>query len=147
MTGVSASRAVAASVTAGSTSQSIATSSAASSALARLSATTATTASPCQVAVSRGSAYCGADFRPSRWVSTPTHGSWISASSRPATTAMTPGAAFAAAVSIERMRAWACGERTNAACPARALSSMSSTKVPRPSARRGALGRGTERPM
>ena len=105
MTVVAGSSAVSASVTDGSTSQSIFTSSAASSALARLSATTATTASPCQVAVSSGSAYCGADLRPWRCDSTPTQGSWISASSGPVTTAITPGAALAAAASMDPIRA------------------------------------------
>jgi hypothetical protein len=35
--------------------------------------------------------------------------------SAPVSTASTPGAAFALAVSIDRMRAWACGERNT--CP------------------------------
>ena len=35
---------------------------------------------------------CGADFRPLRCESTPTHGVQYSATARPSTTAMTPGA-------------------------------------------------------
>ena len=49
----------------------------------------------------RRSAYCGADFRPFRCVSTPTQGVITLASSAPVTTAMTPGAFFAASASIE----------------------------------------------
>ena len=41
------------------------------------------------------------------------------ASSAPVTTAMTPGAALAASVSIDTMRACACGERTKATWPMR----------------------------
>ena len=52
-------------------------------------------------------ACCGADLMPLRCVSTPTHGVMTLASSAPVTTAMTPGAFFAAAVSIAVMRAWA----------------------------------------
>ena len=52
-------------------------------------------------------------------VSTPTHGVITAASSAPVTTATTPGAFFASAVSILLMRACACGERTNATCTMR----------------------------
>ena len=51
---------------AGSGCQSTASAATPSSAAARLSATTATTGSPCQVARSSGSGYCGADFMPFR---------------------------------------------------------------------------------
>ena len=56
---------------------------------------------------------------PLRWVSTPTQGVMTFASSAPVTTAMTPGAFFAAAVAIAVMRACACGERTKATCAMR----------------------------
>ena len=52
-----------------------------------------------------GDRACGADFRPFRWVSTPTHGVMTFASSAPVTTAMTPGDFFAASVAILTMRA------------------------------------------
>ena len=64
-------------------------------------------------------AYCGADLMPLRCVSTPTHGVITLASSAPVTTATTPGAFFAAAVSMLLMRACACGERTKATCAMR----------------------------
>ena len=86
---------------------------------ARLRATTAHTASPCQQARSMAMAYCGADLRPLRCVSTPTHGVMTFASSAPVTTATTPGAFFAAAVSMFLMRACACGERRKATCAMR----------------------------
>jgi hypothetical protein len=69
-------------------------------------------ASPCQHARSTAIAFCGADLRPLRWVSTPTHGVHTFASSAPVTTAITPGAPLAASASICLMRACACGERT-----------------------------------
>src|SRR5215510_624493 len=48
------------------------------------------------------------------------------ASSAPVSTASTPGSAFAALASIDLMRAWACGERTNTArvSPGRLTSSV-----------------------
>src|SRR6185295_8581097 len=62
------------------------------------------------------------------------------------TTAITPSACFAAAVSIATMRACACGERTYATCPMRG-SATSLTYCPRPSVRRVRFGRGTDRPI
>ena len=91
-------------------------------------------------------ACCGADLMPLRWVSTPTQGVMTFASSAPVTTAMTPGAFFAAAASIDVMRAWACGERTKATCTMRG-SATSLTYWPRPCVSRARLGRGTERPI
>ena len=79
------------SVTASSSSYSTSTNSAASSATARLVATMAATASPCQQTRSIAIACCGADLRPFRCESTPTHGVMTAASSLPVTTAMTPG--------------------------------------------------------
>ena len=146
MTSVAASSAVSMSTTGGSSAYSIATSSAASSASARVRATTATTASPCQQARSMASGYCGADLMPLRCVSTPTHGVQTPASSGPVTTATTPGAFFAAAASMLLIRAWAWGERTNATCAMRG-STTSLTYCPRPCKSRPRLGRGTERPM
>ena len=67
---------------------------------ARLRATTAQTASPCQHARSTAMACCGADLMPFRCVSTPTQGVITFDSSAPVTTAITPGALFAAAASI-----------------------------------------------
>ncbi len=61
-------------------------------------------------------ACCGADLMPFKCVSTPTQGVITLASSAPVTTATTPGAFFASAVSIFLMRAWACGERRKATC-------------------------------
>ena len=83
---------------------------------------------------------------PLRWVSTPTHGVITLASSAPVTTAITPGAFFAAAVSIAVMRAWACGERTKATCAMRGKVT-SLTNWARPCVRRARFGRGTERPI
>ena len=53
------------------------------------------------------SACCGADLIPFRCVSTPTQGVMTLDNSGPVTTAITPGAFFAAAVSIVLMRACA----------------------------------------
>ena len=86
---------------------------------ARVRATTAATASPCQQARSTAMACCGADLMPLRWVSTPTHGVITFASSAPVTTATTPGAFSPSAASMFLMRACACGERTNATCAMR----------------------------
>src|SRR5580704_18372375 len=103
MTGVLASSAVSASVTAGKTSYSTSTSAQASSASARLLATTAHTASPCQQARSTAIACCGADLMPFKCVSTPTQGVITLASSGPVTTATTPGADFACPASMVLM--------------------------------------------
>src|SRR6185312_6837787 len=89
---------------------------------------------------------CGADLMPFRCVSTPTHGVITFDSSAPVTTAMTPGAVLAWAASIFLMRAWACGERTNATWPMRG-STTSLTYWPRPCVSRDKFGRGTERPI
>jgi hypothetical protein len=75
-------------------------------------ATTAQTASPAQQARSTAIAFCGADLMPLRCVNTPTQGVITLASSAPVTTAMTPGAFFAAAALIDLIFACACGERT-----------------------------------
>ena len=83
---------------------------------------------------------------PFKCVSTPTHGVITCASSAPVTTAMTPGAFFAAAASIPVMRAWAWGERTKATCAMRGKV-RSLTNWARPWVRRARLGRGTERPI
>ena len=91
-------------------------------------------------------ACCGADLMPLRWVSTPTQGVMTFASSAPVTTAMTPGAFFAASVSMLLMLACACGERTNATCAMRG-STTSLTNCARPCDSRARLGRGTERPI
>ena len=91
-------------------------------------------------------ACCGADLMPLRCVSTPTQGVITLDSSAPVTTAMTPGIAFAAAVSIALMRACACGERTNATCAMRG-SVTSLTNCARPCVSRARFGRGTERPI
>ena len=84
-------------------------------------ATTAQTASPAQQARSTAMACCGADLRPLRCVSTPTQGVMTLASSAPVTTAITPGAFFAAAASIAldaaRARA-ASARRRHAPCAA-----------------------------
>ena len=146
ITGVLASSAVSGSVTAGRGWYFTSTSSQASSACARVRATTAHTASPCQQARSKAIACCGADFRPFRWVSTPTQGVITLVNSAPVTTAITPGAFMALSVVVLTMRAWACDERTNATCVMRGtLTSL--TYCPRPCVRRCKFGRGTERPM
>src|SRR5262249_28503369 len=105
--GVCGSSAVSASVTAGSSSYATSTSAQPSSDSARLRATTAHTASPCQQARSTAMACCGADLMPLRWVRTPTQGVITLVTSAPVTTAMTAGACLAAAVSIAVMRACA----------------------------------------
>ena len=92
MTGVCGSSAVRMSVTASSSSYSTLTTSAASSARARLVATIAATASPCQQTRSIAMACWAADLRPFKCESTPTQGVMTAASSSPVTTAMTPGA-------------------------------------------------------
>src|SRR5207247_399434 len=60
-------------------------------------------------------------------------------------TRVTPGMAAAARVRIATMRAWACGERTNAACSIPA-SLTSSTKRPSPRRNRGSSRRLTAAP-
>ncbi len=100
MTGVFGSSAVLIFVTASSASYSTETTSAASSATALLVATTAATASPCQQTRSIAIACCGADFRPFKCESTPTHGVMTAASSSLVTTATTPVMRFAAVTSI-----------------------------------------------
>ena len=81
MTGVALSSAVSMSATGGSICQAIEILATASSATARLSATTAATASPAQVAVVSGRGSCGADFMPLRWARTATQGSQCGARS------------------------------------------------------------------
>ena len=84
---------------------------------------------------------------PLRWVSTPTHGVITLASSAPVTTAITPGARFAA-VGIDRlMRAWAWGERTNATCAMRGSTTSLTILRRAPGSGAPRFGRGTERPM
>ena len=96
------------------------TSSAASSAWARVRATTMATGSPTQQARSTAIGYCGADFMPGKQVSVPTHGAVHTfASSAPVMTSATPAWLLASLVSMETMRAWAWGLRTNAACSMR----------------------------
>ena len=68
------------------------------------------------------------------------------AASSPVITATTPGSASAALLSIERMRAWACGLRSAAAC-AMFGSVMSSMKRPRPARKRGSSLRSMRVPM
>ena len=87
------------------------TASAASSAAARLVATTAATASPCQQTWPMAMARCGADLSPFRCDSTPTQGVMTSASCCPVTTAMIPGIRLAASTSMRMILAWAWGER------------------------------------
>jgi hypothetical protein len=134
------------STTAGSSSHSTSTSAAASSPWLRDSATTTATASPWQHARSMAIACCGGDLMPFRCPRTATQGVQYSATARPSNTAITPGALSALAKSSLRMRACACGLRTNTAC-ARRGKRKSSTKAPRPCSRRWALGRGTLWPM
>ena len=93
---------------------------------ARVVATTATTGSPTQHARSSAIGCSGGDFSPLRWASTATHGVQTFARSAPVKTRRTPRTSFAAAVSIEVMRAWAKWERTKATCTMRG-STMSST--------------------
>ena len=99
-TGVSGFSAVSMSATGVFSVQSTVISSAASSAIERVSATTATTGSPCQVARSTARAYCGTDFK-AGWLSmVPVQGVMRSAISFPVTTATTPGSSEAAFVSM-----------------------------------------------
>ena len=114
--------------------------------MARVSATTAATASPTQVARSTGRGRCGADFMPLRCASTATQGSQWGARSWPVNTRSTPGSCRASAVSMPAILACASGLRTNATCTMRG-STMSSTNWPRPSTSFFTLGRGTDLPM
>ncbi len=134
------------STAAGSGSYSILTRATASSATARVSATTAATASPAHVARSSGRGSCGADFMPFKWASTATHGSQCLARSAPVNRRTTPGIAIASAPSILRILACGCGLLTNATCTMRG-STMSSTNWPRPSTSFFAFGRGIDLPM
>ena len=111
------------STTGGSGSHSTSISSSASSARARLSATTIATISPTYRARSRQRANCGA-WRTSKRIAAaspggtaPKSGSGFIQRSRSANvkTRSTPESALAAAVRISTMRAWAWGERRNAA--------------------------------
>ena len=113
-----------------SASYSTTTRSAASLAWAAVSATTIATGSPTKrtrsVMQQRVRAHSRAG-EPSRLISRMSAGGFIgigvcgislipsAAASAPVSTASTPGMVRASAVSIERMRAWACGERTRAA--------------------------------
>ncbi len=64
--------------------------------------------------------YCGADFMPGKQVSVPTHGPVHSlATSAPVMILTTPGCRLASVVSMPRIRAWAKGLRTKAACSMR----------------------------
>ena len=108
------------STTAGSVSYSTSIASAASRAWIAVSATTIATWSPTCSTLSTQMIGCGGSFmgEPSRlWISQPQGKPPIfeSATSRPVKIATTPGIARAAAVSIETMRACACGERRKAA--------------------------------
>jgi hypothetical protein len=62
---------------------------------------------------------------PGRFAAEATSGVQTSATSVPVITRATPGIAAASAASIDRMRAWACGLRTNAACSMRGTSMSS----------------------
>ena len=133
--------------TTGSTSYSTTTRSHASSAMARDSATTAATTSPAWRTLSRGRVWrtpwrtavpgTGLGMRAG-------HGFWMSAMSAAEITASTPGSASAAVASMRRMRAWACGLRTMAACATPGIS-RSSTNVPRPVSSRASSRRGMRR--
>ena len=112
---------------AGSASQSMATSSAASLASLRVAATTIATISPTWQASGKMIGCCSGltvgepsllTMRISAGWLLLICGSGLSRSARissEVSTASTPGAFLAAAVSSARMRAWACGERTNTA--------------------------------
>ncbi len=63
--------------------------------MARLSATTAATGSPCQEALPMASGRCIADFIPWKWASVPTQPEQTGAMSSPVTMAITPGTARA----------------------------------------------------
>jgi len=126
ISGVAGSSAVCISVTAGRSCHSTCRCCSASSACARVSATTATTGSPCQQARSIASACCGADFMPARWPSVATHGWQTVATSAPSTIAITPGIARAASRVILTMRQCATGERQYTTCAMRG-SLMSTT--------------------
>ncbi len=113
------------STTAGRDSYSTAMAASASSASARLAATTAQSGSPTQVTRSTASACWGAERRPLKWPSTPTHGVHTRASSAPVTTATIPGIALAAAVSRAVMRACASGLRRKATWVSRCTATSS----------------------
>src|SRR5438874_9653288 len=141
------------STTGGSGSHSTSISAAASSARARLSATTIATISPTWRVRSRQRANCGA-WRTSNVTAAarpggaaPKSGSgFIQRSRSPCVkTAATPGSAFDAAVWIRTIRAWAWGERTNAAWSMEG-SVTSSTNRPSPRRNRGSSRRFTAAP-
>ncbi len=73
-------------------------------------------------------------------------GTVIASRSAPVSTATTPGSARAAETSTESTRAWAIGERTNAACSMPG-SLMSSTYRPAPVRMRGSSERLTLAPV
>ena len=73
--------------------------------MARLSATTAATGSPCHEALPVASGRWVADFIPAKCASVPTQPEHTGTMSSPVTTAATPGRARALAASIEAMRA------------------------------------------
>jgi hypothetical protein len=83
----------------------------ASSAMYRSVAATAATASPGKRTRSTVMACCGTGSAQNAGIGL----TWASASS-PVNTATTPGSARAALVSIDRIRAWACGLRSTAPC-------------------------------
>ncbi len=114
--GAPASAACAVSVTAGSGSQSMSIASAASLARSMLSANTAATASPTKRAHARvstryGGSKLGAPSGAVRFTRELKLPRPATSASSPVSTRCTPGMASAAAVSMRRMRAAACGER------------------------------------
>src|SRR5436190_16287729 len=141
------------STTGGSGSHSTSISATASSARARLSATTIATISPTWRARSRQRANCPAWRRSNVTAAArpggaaPKSGSGFIQRSRSlyVKTAATPDSAFAAAVWIRAMRAWAWGERTNAAWSMEG-SVTSSTNRPSPRRNRGSSRRFTAAP-
>jgi len=76
----------------------------------------------CQQTWSIAIACCGADLRPFRCDSTPTHGVMTAASCSACHVATTPGTRLAAVASIPVILAWAWGERRNTTCAIRGSS-------------------------
>jgi len=105
MTGVDGSSAVSGSVTAANGSHSTRTRETPSSAMARLSATTAATGSPCHEALPMARGRCMADFIPWKCARVPTQPEQTGAMSSPITAATTPRSARAPVESIAAIRA------------------------------------------
>ena len=84
-----------------------------------VSAATSTTGWPCQTARSAANSSCGAERWPGRCSATATNGSQRGLMSAAVSTAATPGAFFAASISMETTFACGCGLRTKQACSMR----------------------------